>query len=157
MKNIDRLAQIKTTDLLFWLSLTDIAYLIKREGSTFIDDYALEVRSLPTIIICQTVKTETNSVLQNSDDGDTSDPVGWVTPGPYLSGHFKHQLYVSSDAKLHKQSYAIGRHLNNSAIISLITKGVVVQHIGFGHHEINFVLSTPEFIEYMTQREPKLV
>ena len=72
MKNIDRLAQIKTTDSLFWASLTDIAYLIKREGSTFIDDYALEVRSLPTIIICQTVKTETNSVLQNSDDGDTS-------------------------------------------------------------------------------------
>ena len=34
---------------------------------------------------------------------------------------------------------------------------VVVQHIGFGHHEINFVLSTAEFIEYMTQREPKLI
>ncbi len=78
-----------------------------------------------------------------------------------LPGHISlvisSKLYVSSDAKLHKQSYAIGRHLDNSAIISLITKGVVVQHIGFGHHEINFVLSTPEFIEYMTQREPKLV
>ena len=157
MKNIDRLAQIKTTDPLFWLSLTDIANLLKRDGPTFIDEYTLDTRQLPTIIICQTVETETNRVLQNNEDVDTLDPVGWVTPGPYLSGHFKFPLYVAKDDNLHKGSCALGRYLNNSAILSLITKGVVIQHTGFGHHELNFVLSIEEFVEYMTRREPKLV
>ncbi len=142
MQNIERLIEVQTINPRLWRLLTEIAHLIRLNGPQYIDDFTSENQPLPTLIVYQTIDPRTYRVAQNAG--------GWITSGPYLLGRYKFPLYIK-DAELHESNWSAGHYMDSNETLLLITKGFIVQH-----NEISFVLSTAEFVEYMT-RGTKLV